>query len=100
MVANIYRKAVKMPYVCSVAVCLVSSRFSKVQFHKFSKNTDFNTETGRVCGTYFFNDDNFETKTSGLKKMKPDAILGKNLIMENQDGMSSRIQRARTKQKS
>jgi len=103
-----------MPSVCSVAVCRASSRVSKVKFHKFPRNQefqnlwiekcgrkdDFNPKTGRVCEIHFFDDDYFETKTSGLKKLKPDAIPGKKLTIENQGRMSSRIQRAKTKRKS
>jgi len=76
-VVTIYCKAAKMHNVCSVA----SSRVSKVQFHKFPKNMDFqnlwidkcgrkddlNPETGRVCETHFFNDGYFESKTSEQK---------------------------------
>jgi len=103
-----------MPNVCSVAVCRVLSCVSKVQFHKFPRNTyfqnlwidkygrkdDFNRKTGRVYETLFFNEDYFVTKTSGLKKLKPNATPGKNLTKENQGRMSSRIQPAKTKQKS
>ena len=92
-----------MPNVCSVAVCRVLSCVSKVQFHKFSKNTyfqnlwidkygrrdDFNQKRGRVYETLFFNEDYFETKTSGQKKLKPNATPGKNLTKENQGKMSS-----------
>ena len=103
-----------MPNVCSVAVCRVFSCVLKVQFHEFPRNTcfqnlwidkygrkdDFNQNTGRVYETLFFNEDYFETKTSGLKKLKPNATPGKNLTKENQGRMSSRIQAAKTKQKS